>query len=95
VLVEARAFGCPTIATAVGGIPTSIDDGVDGLLVPPEDPATLAAAIVRIAQDRPLRDRLIAAGIERARRSTIDAFANQIVEELAMLLQKTSQVSSL
>src|SRR5262249_43266053 len=38
VLVEARAFGCPVIGTRVGGIPTSITDEVDGLLVPVDDP---------------------------------------------------------
>jgi glycosyltransferase involved in cell wall biosynthesis len=95
VLVEARAFGCPVIAAAVGGIPTSIDDGVDGLLTPPENSAALAAAILRLANDRPLRDRLIAAGIERARRSTVDAFADQMIEELAELLRSTQGSSSL
>ncbi len=34
VLVEARGFGCPVIGTSVGGIPTSIANGIDGLLVP-------------------------------------------------------------
>src|SRR6185295_17890657 len=53
--VEARAFGCPVVATNVGGIPTSISDGVDGLLVPPRDPAALAAAIDRLLSDEALR----------------------------------------
>ncbi len=86
VLVEARAFGCPVIGTSVGGIPTSITDGVDGILVPPEDSATLAKAILRIAQDTGLRQRLIAGGIERARRSTVDAFADALAEEVAALM---------
>src|SRR5262249_26137255 len=54
VLVEARAFGCPVIGTRVGGIPTSIDDGSDGLLVPPDDASALAAALLRLATDQPL-----------------------------------------
>lgn len=85
VLVEARAFGCPVIGTSVGGIPTSITDGVDGLLVPPEDSAALAAAILRLAGDTQLRDRLIAGGYERAHRSTVEAFASGIAEEVAAL----------
>ncbi len=85
VLVEARAFGCPVIGTTVGGIPTSITDGVDGLLVPPEDSPALADAILRMARDRELCERLIAAGYQRAHRSTVEAFAAGIAEEVAAL----------
>jgi len=81
VLLEARAFACPTIASAVGGIPSSITDGEDGLLVPPDDPKALEEAIWRIATNPELRLKIIAAGIGRARRSTVDAFASSIVEE--------------
>ena len=81
VLVEARAFGCTVVASNVGGIPTSIEHEVDGLLVPPGDAEALAAAFVRIARDRALRKRLIAAGIERARRTTVDRFADSIIAE--------------
>jgi glycosyltransferase involved in cell wall biosynthesis len=86
VLVEARAFGCPVVATTVGGNPTSVRDGVDGLLVPPENSAAIADAILRIARDRPLRQRLIAGGIERARRSTVECFADRLAEETATLI---------
>jgi len=81
VLIEARALGCPVVATRIGGIPASIDDGHDGLLCPPGDVASLAAAIARIAQDGTLRNRLIQAGIERARRTTVDDFADAIMGE--------------
>jgi glycosyltransferase involved in cell wall biosynthesis len=83
VLVEARAFGCPVIGTSVGGIPTSISDNVDGLLIPPEDPAALAEAILRLARDPALRERLVANGYSTARRSTVEAFAASIAEEVA------------
>lgn len=82
VLVEARAFGCPVVATRVGGIPTSVDDGVDGVLVDPEDPAALAAAIGAVLDDPNYRERLVAAGRERAARTTVEAFAAVLAGEL-------------
>jgi len=88
VLVEARAFGCTVVGSAVGGIPTSIADGVDGLLVPPNDPAALAAALLRIAGDDDLRRRLIAGGVERARRSTVEAFAGVLFDEAMRLYEE-------
>ncbi len=82
VLVEARAFGCTVVASRVGGIPTSVSDEVDGLLVPPDDATALSNALLRIAQDGDLRRRLVAAGIERARGTTVESFASTIAEEV-------------
>jgi glycosyltransferase involved in cell wall biosynthesis len=48
----AFAYGTPVIATAVGGLPEAVSDGVDGLLCPPDDPQALAAAISRLPQLR-------------------------------------------
>ncbi len=86
VLIEARSFGCPVVATRVGGIPTSVEDGVDGLLVAPDDPAALARALMRLASDRALHARLVAAGLARARRTTVDVFAQAMIDEAAQLL---------
>ncbi len=66
VLIEARSFGCTVVGSNVGGIPSSISDGVDGLIVPPDDPAALCAAMLRIAHDRKLHQRLIDGGVARA-----------------------------
>lgn len=82
VLVEARAFGCPVIATRVGGIPTSVQDGVDGLLVPPEDAEALTEALSRMMVDDYLRSKLKAAGIQTARRHTVEAMVDQMSGEL-------------
>lgn len=55
VLMEAMAYGKPLVATNVGGTPEAVEDGVNGLLVPPNDPKSLAIAIVRLLQDDDLR----------------------------------------
>lgn len=61
VLVEAMAAGLPVISTAVSGLPELVRDGETGLLVPPEDPAALAAALRRLT-DPALRARFATAG---------------------------------
>lgn len=88
VLVEARAFGCPVVASRVGGIPFSIEDEVDGLLVPPGDGDALRRAMLRLARDRALRDRLVTAGYERARRSTVDHLAEALLAEAVLAVQE-------
>ena len=79
VVVDSRSQGLPTIATAVGGIPTSIDDGEDGLLVPPKDPVAIADAIDCVIEDESLRKGLIEKGYAKVRELTFDKFAKKIV----------------
>jgi hypothetical protein len=55
--------------------------------VPSENAAVLADAILRIAQDRPLRERLIAEGVERARRTTVEDFADALFSEVMRAMQ--------
>jgi glycosyltransferase involved in cell wall biosynthesis len=64
-LVEGMAFGKPAVATAGGGVPEVVVDGVTGLLVPPESPQALADAIVRLASDGDLYNRFAHAARER------------------------------
>jgi glycosyltransferase involved in cell wall biosynthesis len=58
VLLESMAAGAPTVATRVGGTPEALIDGRTGLLVPPGDAESLAAAISRLLSDRALAARL-------------------------------------
>jgi L-malate glycosyltransferase len=67
-LLDAMAAGKPTIGTDVGGIPETIEDRVSGLIVPPNDPASLARAIVRLLKDGALARRMGQAGLARARK---------------------------
>ncbi len=60
-LLEAMALERPIVATAVGGLPELLTNDENALLVPPESPAALAGAIVRLLGDRDLAERLGAA----------------------------------
>lgn len=66
-LLEAMAMGRPIVASAVGGIPELIRDGLTGLLVPAEDTAGLASAIVRLLSEPELAQRLGAAAQDHVR----------------------------
>lgn len=66
-LVDAMAARKAAVATAVGGVPEVVEDGVTGLLVPARDHEALAERIVRLLTDPKLRRRMGDAGLERAR----------------------------
>jgi glycosyltransferase involved in cell wall biosynthesis len=65
-LMEAAACGVPTVATAVGGVPELVEDGVTGFLVPPGDTAGLAAALLKLMQDLSLAARMGTSARRRA-----------------------------
>lgn len=64
-LVEAMASVRPVVAAGAGGVPEIIRDGVDGLLVPREQPEALAMALVSVLRDRALAERLARCGRDR------------------------------
>jgi len=84
VLIEAMACGLPVVTTAVSGIPELVVDGVNGLLVPPEDPAALAEAMVRLHRDPDLARRLGGAA-EAAVRQRFDG--ERLAAHLALLFR--------
>jgi glycosyltransferase involved in cell wall biosynthesis len=61
VVLEAMAAGLPIAATAAGGVPEILEDGVTALMVPPGDPQAMAEVILRILRDKALASRLAAA----------------------------------
>jgi glycosyltransferase involved in cell wall biosynthesis len=87
-ILEAMARRVPVVASAVGGIPEVITSGVDGILVPPEAPDMLAAAVGSLLADPGARARMGEAGYRTvAERFSIDAQVRRIEavydEELA------------
>lgn len=81
VLMEAASQALPLLATRAGAIEELITDGETGLLVPPRDPAAMAAALARLARDPALRQRLGGAALSRVRR---DFGMDEGVEALAV-----------
>ena len=66
-ILEAMCFGCPSVATRVGGIPEVVEDGRSGLLVPFGDVAALASALEALIHDETRRSALGRAAQQRAR----------------------------
>lgn len=62
VLMEAMACGLPVVTTAVSGIPELIQHNHNGILVPPQDPESLASVLARLIEHRSLRQSLGQAG---------------------------------
>jgi L-malate glycosyltransferase len=66
-ILEAMYFGCPSVATSVGGIPEVIEHGVSGLLAPAGDADALARAVENLIQEPARRKALGRAAQSRAR----------------------------
>lgn len=78
VLVEAMAAGVPVVATGIPGYRDVVDDGVNGLLVPPRDAAALAGALGRVLGQPDLAKRLAESGRAAARRYDWDLVAAEL-----------------
>jgi glycosyltransferase involved in cell wall biosynthesis len=84
-LLEAMALNKPVVVTRVGGLPEVVEDGRQGFVVPPREPATLARAISDVLSDDALRVRMGKASGERARAfdiRTAVARMEQVYEDL-------------
>lgn len=83
-LVEAMYLERPVVASRVGGVPELVEDGVEGLLVPPRSPADLADALDRLLRD-PQRARELGA---RAARRAREYSSERMVQRLADLYEE-------
>ena len=68
-VIEAMALGLPVVSTSVGGLPYLITADIDGVLIPPNDPERMAAAVKNV-----LRDPLRSLERTRAARKKVEAF---------------------
>jgi glycosyltransferase involved in cell wall biosynthesis len=85
-MLEAMSYGLAIVATAVGGVPDVVEDGVQALVVPSGDPQALAAALGRLGEDRELRERLGRAARARAEDFGPAALAERVGDVYRRLL---------
>jgi glycosyltransferase involved in cell wall biosynthesis len=86
VMLEAMAAGCAVIGSAVPGVQGMLRADEDGLLVPPSDPAALAAALASLLRDPVRAERLGARACERAHREFSRELMHQRYETLCLEL---------
>ena len=84
VYLEAMAAGKPVVGTDVDGAFEAVEDGVTGILVPARDPIALADAILRVAADPDLAQRMGAAGRRRAAEFDV----NRMIERVGRLYRQ-------
>jgi glycosyltransferase involved in cell wall biosynthesis len=86
VLVEAMQFAKPVVSTTWRGIPSVVEEGVNGFLVPVRDTGAVAARLLQLAQDPGLRSRMGQAGRRIfEQRFTLEAFQRAMERELSAL----------
>ncbi|MCI8525344.1 MAG: polysaccharide pyruvyl transferase CsaB [Oscillospiraceae bacterium] len=90
-LTEGARHGCATIASRVGGVPDLIEDGVTGLLFPPQDAEALAEHICTLVRDRALLSRLGRALFEKARRDFSEEATVEKQKEIYRVLIRRAQ----
>jgi glycosyltransferase involved in cell wall biosynthesis len=86
-LLESAAAGLPIVASAVGGIPEVVEDGVSGILTEPRDPDALAAALLALLRDPERRRQMGEAGRSRVEgRFGVGAVVGEIEDLYATML---------
>jgi N-acetyl-alpha-D-glucosaminyl L-malate synthase BshA len=90
-ILEAMFFGCPSVATAVGGIPEVFENEKSGLLVPFGSANDLARAVERLIEDKELRARLgVQAKLHAYERFSADAIVPQYEDLYTRISQRAS-----
>ncbi len=82
-LLEVAALGTPIVCTGVCGNPEVVEDGVNGLLVPPRDPVALRAALSRMLADKGLQQEFARAGAARMPRFARETTFPEVEQTLA------------
>jgi glycosyltransferase involved in cell wall biosynthesis len=92
-VLESMAAGCPVVATAVGGTPEVIEDGVTGFLVPPEDPTALTERVLFLLKEPSLARSMSRRGRQKIEREfTVERMVGEFQRLYQDLLhQKRSQ----
>lgn len=95
VAIEAMSRGVPVVASAVGGMLETIEDGVTGLLVHPESPDQIAKAILKLASDAAYRDKLSCSGQAETRHNfsatTVTSQTEQLIHRVVEALNPNSR----
>jgi glycosyltransferase involved in cell wall biosynthesis len=86
VLLEAMSMKKPIIASCVDSIPEIVQDGVQGILVPPRDVEALAQAILYLARSPELRTRMGTAGSRRVEQFSVQRMVDETVKLYDSLL---------
>jgi len=92
VLIEAMASGLHIIATQVGGIPTLIEDGVNGRLVEPRSAVAIAEAIQDISREPEACQQMAKNTLASAKEYTIEAQTEQLIKQLQVDFQEIGWV---
>ena len=88
VLKESMAVGVPVVTTDVGGSSEIVEDGVNGFVVPPEDPHALATAMIKILTDNNLRKKMKLEGLKKVREFSVDIMVEKTESLYKSLLPK-------
>ena len=77
------AFGLPVVATSVGGIPDVIEEGQNGILVPPRNSSALAAAICELLMNDALASRMSEVNPRKARELSVENVCRRFLSFVA------------
>ncbi len=87
-VLQAMACSLPTVSTASGGIHSFVKDGETGVMVPQRDHSAIAAAIIRLIEDREFAIRIASNASEMARRDyPLDKMVNEVLEFYSEIVQ--------
>lgn len=88
VVLEALGHSLPVIATAVGNIPTMLNQGQRGILVPHRDPNAIAEGVMRLVNDPAFRQVCIRQGYAYAKEHSVEKFIGRMADKARSLVKE-------